>query len=116
MLKHHKADIEDIKMDMRYFLKELIKKEIVTPHRTILFVKCLFIQGKSLGSHLACYLASRIEVHSCIQFCGFWSISRIVQQKTAIFLGKMIQQPCDNAEYLKDVKCPVLVIHGMKVG
>lgn len=31
------------------------------------------------------------------------------------FLGKLIKQKCDNAEYLALTQCPVLIIHGMKV-
>lgn len=32
------------------------------------------------------------------------------------FLGKLIKQKCDNSEYLCNTLCPVLVIHGIKVG
>lgn len=66
MLKHHKADIEDIKMDMRYFLKELIKKEIVTPHRTILFVK--FYSFRAKVSDLIWLAIWPLELRSILAF------------------------------------------------
>ena len=38
MLKKYSSDIEAIKMDFRFFIHELTKKEKIKPYFTILFV------------------------------------------------------------------------------
>jgi len=48
-------------------------------------------------------------------FCGFHSVAKIVESKTNRFFGKIVKQKCDNQEYLKETKTPVLIIHGQKV-
>lgn len=107
LLKCYQPDIDLIKTDMRYFVKELERKGVIEVERTILF-------GKSLGSHLASYLSSRFTFHSCILFCGIVSVSKIVEAKTNSFLGSMIKQNCDNFPYLSKILCPLLIIHGEK--
>lgn len=108
LLKEHEPNMDQIKTDLRFFVKEMIKRGLIEPERTILF-------GRSLGSHFASYLSSRFAFHSTIIFCGFQSIARVVEQKTTPFLGKIIKQKCDNKEYLKQTKTRVFLIHGMKV-
>ena len=107
LLKHQKPDMDHIILDMRYFLKEMSIKGIIKKHKTILF-------GRSLGSYIATYFATKLEYHSCIVFCGFKSVESIVASKTTSFVGKLIKQKCDNSEHLKNTKIPVLLIHGMQ--
>lgn len=107
--------MDAIKIDFRYFIAEMTKREKIKLYHTVLFVIYPINQGRSLGSHIVSYLASRFEFHSTIIFSGFWSVAKIVENKTMAFLGSLIKQKCDNAEYLSQTQCPVLIIHGMKV-
>src|SRR3990167_2671065 len=109
MLRSHPCDLEGVRTDLRFFVKELQKKDRIDLQKTILF-------GRSLGSHMVSYLVSRFQFHSAIIFCGFYSVSRIVSSQTASFLGQMIQQQCNNYDYLKLSKTPVLILHGKEVG
>lgn len=108
LLKDLKPDVEMIKKDMRELLERLIDGEEINRHTTIVF-------GRSIGSYFASFLAHSFELHSCIIFCGFWSVDKIVENKTIKLIGHMIKQRCDNSEYLRSVKCKVLILHGMKV-
>ena len=115
LLKAYSPDMDCIRTDMRFFIKELSKKGVINISKTILFVGWPLIQGRSLGSHLTSYLSSRFEFHSAVIFCGFQSVAKIVESKAGSFFGKIVKQKCDNQEYLKETKTPVLIIHGQKV-
>jgi hypothetical protein len=108
LLKDMKSDVEMIKKDMNELVDRLSSRGEISKHSTILF-------GRSIGSYFASYLAHCYDVHSCIIFCGFWSVDKIVENKTIKLIGNMVKQRCDNSEYLRSVKCKVLIIHGMKV-
>lgn len=107
-MKSHQCDLDGVRTDLRYFIKELEKKGRLNLQKTILF-------GRSLGSHLVSYLVSRFQFHSAILFCGFYSVSKIVSSQTAGFLGNLIQQQCNNHDYLKLTKTPIFILHGKEV-
>ena len=108
LLKEMKPDVEMIKKDMRELVERLNSRGEVNMHTTVVF-------GRSIGSYFASYLSHCFELHSCIIFCGFWSVDKIVENKTIKLIGHMVKQRCDNSEYLRSVKCKVLILHGMKV-
>ena len=71
----------------------------------------IFICGRSLGTSPAIYLSSQRNPNSLIVISPFKSIKDIGKDfHASIFLEKIFK----SQEYIKDVKCPILFIHGKK--
>lgn len=115
ILKSYPPEIEAIKSDIEYFITELSNRQHLNISKTILFVAYSYIQGRSLGSHIASYLSSKLDIHSCVIFSGFPSIAKVVEYKMSYYAGCLIKQACDNFEYLSRSTCRILMIHGYEV-
>ena len=68
----------------------------------------IIVHGRSLGSGPSCYLASQKPVGALVLESAFTSIHRVA------FGASMPLDPYNNLGRIKNIKCPVLVIHGKK--
>ncbi len=75
----------------------------ISPDRIILF-------GRSLGSGPSCYLAEKYPVGGLILNSGFLSIYRVVLNFRWTMPGDMFP----NIDRIKNVKCPVCIVHSIK--
>jgi fermentation-respiration switch protein FrsA (DUF1100 family) len=73
----------------------------------------IIIFGRSIGSGPATYLASTKQVGALILMSAYTSIRNIVRDYIGVF-GSLIGERFPNHERIKQVKCPVLFIHGIK--
>ena len=85
------------------FLLDFIKKNINCKEYKI------FVFGRSLGTSPAIYLASKREIEALIVISAFESIKAVGYEYYAGFLLPNIFKSID---YISDVKCPTLFIHG----
>ena len=75
----------------------------VPPERIIIF-------GRSLGSGPSCYLAEKYPVGGLILNSGFMSVFRVVFKFRWTLPGDMFP----NIDRIKNVKCPVCIVHSIK--
>ena len=67
--------------------------------------------GYSMGSAPACFLAKKYSPRCLVLMCGFASAFQTQLPKNILFWGML-----NNAEKLKDTRCPVLIFHGTRDG
>ena len=75
----------------------------VPPERIIIF-------GRSLGSGPSCYLAEKYPVGGLILNSGFMSVYRVAFKFRWTLPGDMFP----NIDRIKNVKCPVCIVHSIK--
>jgi pimeloyl-ACP methyl ester carboxylesterase len=73
----------------------------------------VFLIGRSLGSGVACYVASRREVQGAILVTPYDSIENVAKSHypwlpVALFLRHRFA----SLEYARDIRCPLLVVYG----
>jgi abhydrolase domain-containing protein 17 len=68
----------------------------------------IIVMGNSIGSGPGTYLAAKEPVGGLILQSAFTSIYRVVTKNVPIFLGS----PYPNLSRIRDINCPLLVIHG----
>lgn len=68
---------------------------------------CIIIQGRSLGSGPACYLAEKYPVKGLILESGFLSAPRVVTR-----VRLLPQDPFPNINRIEHIPCPKLFLHG----
>lgn len=71
----------------------------------------IFVCGRSLGSSPAIYLASKKSVDALITISAFESIQNIGSQ---FYVGLLFPNILQSIDYISNVKCPALFIHGEK--
>ena len=81
----------------------LTKDLKVPPERIVLF-------GRSLGSGPSCYLAEKYPVGGLILNSGFMSVFRVAFKFRWTLPGDMFP----NIDRIKNVKCPVCIVHSIK--
>ncbi len=69
----------------------------------------IIVHGRSLGTGVACYLAAKESVGGMILESAFVSAFRVVTRLRLAPFDKF-----ENLKRIADVRCPVLIIHGMK--
>lgn len=74
----------------------------------------IFILGRSIGSVPATYLASKRNPGGLFLVSAFTSIKEIVNNHSFNFGGIFVKVEFEPIIYIKDVKCPILLIHGIK--
>lgn len=74
----------------------------------------IIVLGRSIGCSPACFLGK--ERHPCcmILMSPFKSIKEIAKDMVGWFLAMAIADRFKNIEVIREVKCPVLIIHGQK--
>ena len=74
--------------------------------------KDIILFGRSIGSGPATYLASKHPIHSLILMSAFISLRAVAKNLVGSVLQYIIADRFNNKEYLKNVCCPVFIIHG----
>ena len=69
----------------------------------------IVLYGHSLGSGPSCWLAERYPIDRMILYGAFTSTFRVMTRVKLLLLDKF-----DNFSRLKNIDCPVLLIHGME--
>lgn len=71
--------------------------------------------GRSIGSGPACFLASKFEkARALILISPIKSVKDVARQNYGRIVDLLIEERFDNFETAKNIKCPVLVYHGLK--
>jgi len=81
----------------------IIQQLHVPPERIVIF-------GRSLGSGPSCYLAEKYPVGGLILNSGFMSVFRVAFKFRWTLPGDMFP----NIDRIKNVKCPVCIVHSIK--
>ncbi|EKD36105.1 MAG: hypothetical protein ACD_75C01633G0001, partial [uncultured bacterium] len=73
----------------------------------------VFLIGRSLGSGVACYVASRREVQGAILVTPYDSIENVAKSHYPWFpVGLFLRHRFASLDYLQDIRCPLLVLYG----
>lgn len=75
-------------------------------------VERIIIYGHSIGSGAACHLASTQSIAALILQSPYTAIKNLVREKVGILSYIVTGRSWDNLEAIKDIKCPILFIHG----
>jgi fermentation-respiration switch protein FrsA (DUF1100 family) len=91
--------------DAEHVYNFLIKEKNLQPQHLILY-------GESLGSAPACYLASLYSVRALILRSPFTNARDMASKIFPIpLVSRLIRSRLPNDEYIKQARCPVLIIH-----
>jgi predicted peptidase len=74
----------------------------------------IFIFGRSIGTSPAIYLSSKRKPGALISVSGFTSIKEAARSLVGNILQLLVCERFTSIEYIKDVTCPILFIHGQK--
>lgn len=74
----------------------------------------IFVCGRSIGTCPAIYLASQIRVKALFLISAFTSIIDIGKDKYTSFSSLFLEDIFQSYQYIKEVKCHTLFIHGKK--
>lgn len=102
-----KCSSENILKDGEIVLEYLINELNIPSKRIVLM-------GRSVGSGPATYLASKYDVGALILLSAYTSLKKLVRDHYGKFVQWLIAERFENLERIKDVKCPILLIHGKK--
>lgn len=73
----------------------------------------LFLVGRSLGSGVACYVASERNVQGVILITPYDSIVNVARQSFWwLPVGLLLQHRFTSTQYIGSVPCPILVLYG----
>ncbi len=86
---------------------DFLIEEIGVNHQNII------VMGRSIGTAPATYLASKRFCSSLILISAFTSIRSLAERLIGRFLKYLIIERFENINYIKDVFCPTLFIHGL---
>ena len=76
--------------------------------------KDIFLFGRSIGCSVATYLAKHRNPSFAILMSPFKSLKEAAVAVVGSFLARMVAERLDNAEMIRDVTAPILIIHGKK--
>ena len=76
--------------------------------------KDIFLFGRSIGCSVAIYLAKHRDPSFAILMSPFKSLKEAAVAVVGSFLARMVAERLDNAEMIRDVTAPILIIHGKK--
>ena len=71
----------------------------------------IFICGRSLGTSPAIFLSAKRNPKALFLISAFTSIKNLGSDK---YLSLFVEEIFKSIDYIKDVKCPILFIHGLK--
>ena len=75
--------------------------------------KNIFIFGRSIGTSPAIYLASKRKPNALITISAFTSIKAVADNLVG-FLKIFVKERLISIDYIKNVTCPIIFIHGQK--
>lgn len=72
----------------------------------------IIIIGYSLGTGMASYLAAQNNPKHLVLLAPYESFIDLKDRKIPILPDFIVKYPLDNAKHLRDVRCPVTLVHG----
>lgn len=75
--------------------------------------KHIFIFGRSIGTSPAIYLASMRKPNALITISAFTSIKAVADNLVG-FLKILVKERLTSIDYIKNVTCPIIFIHGQR--
>lgn len=75
--------------------------------------KNIYIFGRSIGTSPAIYLASKRKPNALMVISAFTSIKAVADNLVG-FLKIFVKERMTSIDYIKDVTCPIIFIHGQK--
>ncbi|CAF2093207.1 unnamed protein product [Rotaria magnacalcarata] len=75
-------------------------------------IERIIVYGHSIGSGSACYLASNKPIGALILQSPYTAINNLVKEKIGLLSLFVSGRSWNNLEAMKDIKCPILFIHG----
>ena len=106
--KNDKGYIDDIILQDSLIVYDKIKEIFGISDNNI------FILGRSIGCAPATYLASKRNPGGLFLVSAFTSIKDIIDDHSFNLGGIFVNSSFETIKYIKDVTCPILLIHGMK--
>lgn len=76
--------------------------------------KDIFVFGRSIGCSVATYLAKHRDPSFVILMSPFKSLKDAAVAVVGSLLARMVADRLDNAEMIRDVTAPILIIHGKR--
>ncbi len=77
--------------------------------------KHIFVLGRSLGSGIATYVASRKKVHGVILVTPYDSLTRLARRSFPwLPTSLLLRHKFNSLEYIKNIRKPILIIYGGK--
>ena len=86
---------------------EFLQANKFTSNQIILF-------GRSIGCAVALTVTQKYAVSSAISLSPFISLKKIAKDLYGGCAEAMIKEAFDNEENCRQIKCPLLIIHGSK--
>ncbi|UYL10294.1 alpha/beta hydrolase [Bdellovibrio sp. SKB1291214] len=74
--------------------------------------KNIFIYGRSIGSGLATYLGSDSAVKGLVLETPYLSLTELANNTAPFLPSFILKYPMPSNEWITQVKCPILIIHG----
>ena len=72
-----------------------------------------FLMGRSLGSAVASFMATQTEIAGLILITPFDSIEQIAKKQFPFLpVSLLLKHPFNSSDYVRSLRCPVLVIYG----
>lgn len=107
-MKNRDPNVDEICQDCVCFVRYLIESKDIEPENIILF-------GKSIGTGFATYVATKIDkLGGLILVSPFLSLKHIVKDWLTTVGAWFLKDMLNTEKNIKDVKCPIMLIHGMK--
>ncbi len=72
----------------------------------------IIIVGYSLGTGMASYLAAHHNPRHLVLLAPYESFINLKDRRIPILPDFIVKYPLDNAKHLRDVRCPVTLVHG----
>jgi pimeloyl-ACP methyl ester carboxylesterase len=70
--------------------------------------------GRSIGSSPACYVAKNRSPGGMLLMSPFKSLKEVARDLVGWFLGSFIAERFRNIDLIKEIQCPVFIVHGQK--
>ena len=74
----------------------------------------VIVFGRSMGTGPACYLAAKYNPGYLLLMSPYISIKKVAQDIVGNFLGNLVATHFNNFEQVKNINCPVFIVHGVK--
>lgn len=74
--------------------------------------KNIIIYGRSMGTGIAAYISSANEPGYLVLEAPYYNMLQLVRQYYPLFPGFLLRYKIPTNEFLKNVNCPVTIIHG----
>ncbi|CAD8078720.1 unnamed protein product [Paramecium sonneborni] len=97
---------ENILKDAEYLYKYVAFHSVVQE-------KNMIVMGRSIGTGVACHLASLFQPGLLVLISPFLSLQEIVNEKYPL-VKKMVKERFVNKDKIQQVKSPVYILHGVK--